>query len=213
MECQLHQGMDSCLSPSLVCLWTPPTWWDRLSTMLKLILVLRNCPARKVVHMCIHTHTPHTHIHTHTDTTPPTPFFGKLPQDSLASWVASCLEARACAFCPELHLMISVCPADGLRLCAERGVRLVTIPRGESAPACASQVEGGAPGLSVCPQQLLSGRCPRPRPRVGLTPRVLVGRPTMEEKELCVCKCQVASRFCWLWFFLGSSVCFTITVV
>ena len=46
-------------------------------------------------------------------------------------------------FCPELHLMISVCAIDGLRLCAERGVRLVTVPRGESAPALCVLVRGG----------------------------------------------------------------------
>ena len=64
--------------------------------------------------------------------------------------------------------MISVCPADGLRLCAERGVRLVTTLRGESAPACASQVEGGAPGLAVCPSVAAAvGAMPPPPPPCG----------------------------------------------
>ena len=177
-------------------------WWDWVFTMLKLILVLRNCPAREVVHTCIHTHTLNA----------PHPF---LLQTARGLWLLellSCLGAGACVFCPELHLMISVCPADGLRFCVEHSVGLVAIPRGESAPALGVLVRGGrawsgpSAAAAVAPP-------PPPTPCcVGLTPRVLVVCPTMEEQELCVCKCQVHPD-CWLWFSLESSVCFTVTVV
>ena len=151
--------------------------------MLKLILVLRNCPAREVVHTCIHTHTLNA----------PHPF---LLQTARGLWLLellSCLGAGACVFCPELHLMISVCPADGLRFCVEHSVGLVVV---SPHLPWASWFEGDAHGL-VRPLQLL---LPPPPPTpccVGLTPRVLVVCPTMEEQELCVCKCQVHPD-CWL---------------
>ena len=92
--------------------------------------------------------------------------------------------------------MVSVCPADGLRFCAEHSVRLVAIPRGESAPALCLLVRGGRAWSG--PSAAAAVGAPPPAPCcVGLTPRVLVVRLTMEEQELCVCKCQVHPD-CWL---------------
>ena len=124
--------------------------------MLKLILVLRNCPARKVVHTFVHTHPTHifthTHTHTHTHTQSPPPLSFENCQRTLWLLVLLLVLGQEPVFCPELHLMISVCPIDGLRLCAERDVRLVTVPRGESAPALCVLVRGGRtrPVRSCC---------------------------------------------------------------
>lgn len=104
-----------------------------------------------------------THTHTHNA---PHPFLLQTAR-GLSGFLSCFLVggAGACVFCPELHLMVSVCPADGLRFCAEHSVRLVAIPRGESAPALCLLVRGGrawsgpstAAAVGVPPRPLLCG--------------------------------------------------------
>lgn len=149
--------------------------------MLKLILVLRNCPA-------------------HTQRPPPLSF-ANCQRTVWLLELLSCLGAGACVFCPELHLMLSVCPVDGLRFCAEHSVRLFVIPRGESAPAWCILVRGERAWSGLSAAAAVGASPPAPC-YVGLTPRVLVFCLTMEEQELCVCKCQVSPRLLAL-IFLG----------
>ena len=122
-------------------LWIPTTWWDWVSTVLKLILVLRSTLLERFctrMCMCTHTHTS---------------FLLKTARGVWLLELTSWLGSEVCVLFPELPLMIcvhqlAILIASNL-LSVEGSVRLVKFLRGKSVLLCASQLLGKR-ARSVC---------------------------------------------------------------
>lgn len=208
------RAWDSCLPPSGVSVNSLPLDGTGFSTMLKLILVLRNCPARKVVHMCIHTHTPHTHIHTHTDTTPPTLWKTARGLSGLSCFLSGGKGSEShLVSCIWWFLCVLQMGSD-----FKGAWRQIShdSPHGEPAPCLCVPGRGAYPGClsvrsSVSPGA--GGPRPHPRPCVGLT---LVSQPSADRgrKELLCLQMSSCIQILLALIFLGVlRVLHSITVV